>query len=344
MREFLGVRRKTHEQVDGSGKRITREVVGLVPLDSNGLPDPPRHGQVYSTLPTQVQIPFGFHLQADWFVNVDRQNMRDVDGDAWQKSIVRQVPEIVRQFLVWLTGESDQARKRGYRALCDPSTDEGPLSKPFKELRDHIVKALAGQQVVPIHGPGPRQFRAPEKVARLPNRFSSDFGRHPEWRPDLLFERDLVDEELLSTSATKFTTWLGWGRDIERDTVPWPDNLPKWWNALSEDTQKDALFALWHGIGDLGWHDVPVVPTEAGIWRQMCRIRWLNEPPPTENNPGGTIVASALADYLPHPDERVPPNIRSWVDSTNHDGADCFENLRADVKLSSLIQSAFKDS
>ena len=344
MREFLEVRQKTHEQVDGSGKRITREVVGLVPLDSNGLPNPPSRGRVYATLPTQVLVPFGLHLQADWFVDVDRQNLRDVDGDAWQELIVRQVPKIVRQFLVWLTKVSDQARKRGYRALRDPSTDDGPLSKPFQSLRDHIVKVLAGQNVVPIHGPGPRQFRTPEKVARLPNRFSSDFGRHPQWRPDLLFERDLMDEELLSTSATKFTTWLGWGCEIKRDGVPWPDNLPRWWDMLPDDTRKDALLALWHGVGALGWHDAPVVPTEAGTWVQMGRIRWLNEAPPTEKNPGGAIIATALADYLPCPDELVSRDIRPWAGSANHDGAVCFADLRTEVKLSSLVRKAFMDS
>lgn len=344
MRRFLEVRQETHEQVDDSGGRITREVVGLVPLDSNGFSNPPSHGLVYATLPTQVPIPFGFHLQADWFVDVDRQNLRDVDGDAWQELIVRQVPELVRQFLVWLTGESDQARKRGYRALCDPSTDDGPLSKPFQALRDHFIKVIAGQNVVPIHGPGPRQFRTPEKVARLPNRFSSDFGRHPQWRPDLLFERDFMDEELLSTSATKFTTWLGWGCEIKRDGVPWPDNLPKWWEMLPDDTRKDALLALWHGVGALGWHDAPVIPTEAGTWVQMGRIRWLNEAPPTEKNPGGAIIATALADYLPCPDERVPRDIRSWADSTNHEGAVWFANLRTEVKLSSLVREAFMDS
>ena len=344
MRRFLEVRQETHDQVDGSGKRIKRAVVGLVPLDGNGRPDPPRHGGVYATLPTQVPVPFGFHLQADWFVDVDRQNLRDVDGDAWQELIVRQVPEIVRQFLVWLTGQSDQARKQGYRALCDPGTDEGPLSKPFKALRDRFVDTLADQKIVPIHGTGPRQFRTPEKVARLPNRFSSDFGRHPQWRPDLLFDPDLMDEELLSTSATKFTTWLCWGREIERDTVPWPDNLPEWWNALPEDMRKEALFALWHGVGELGWHDAPVVPTEAGTWVQMHLIRWLNEGPPTENNPGGAIVATALAGYLPSRDERVPPNIRSWMENTAHDGISCFESRRTNVELSSLIREAFEDS
>ena len=344
MRRFLEVRQETHEQVDDSGGRIMREVVGLVPLDSNGLPDPPNHGGVYATLPTQVPVPFGFHLQADWFVDVDRQNLRDVEGDAWQELIVRQVPKIVRQFLEWLTKVSDQARKRGYRALRDPSTDDGPLSKPFQALRDHFVNTLAGQSVVPIHGPCPRQFRTPEKVARLPNRFNSDFGRHPQWRPDLLFERDLMDEELLSTSATKFTTWLGWGCEIKRDGVPWPDNLPRWWDMLPDDTRKDALLALWHGVGALGWHDAPVVPTEAGTWVQMGRIRWLNEAPPTEKNPGGAIIATALADHLPRPDERVPRDIRSWAASANHDGAACFAAFRTEVKLSSLVREAFMDS
>lgn len=36
MRRFLEVRQETHDQVDDSGERITREVVGLVPLDSDG--------------------------------------------------------------------------------------------------------------------------------------------------------------------------------------------------------------------------------------------------------------------------------------------------------------------
>ena len=62
---------------------------------------------MYSTLPTQIPVPFGFHLQADWLVNVDRQNLRDVTGDPWQEAIVAQVPALVNQVLKWLAEETE---------------------------------------------------------------------------------------------------------------------------------------------------------------------------------------------------------------------------------------------
>ena len=340
MRRFLEVRQDTHDQVDDDGQRTNREVVGLVPLDDEGLPNPPGHGRVYATLPTQVQVPFGFHLQADWFVDIDRQNLRDVEGDAWQELIVRQVPDIVRQFLVWLTGQSEDARKRGYRALCDPNTDDGGLSRPFQALRDHFVDALAGESVVPIHGVGHRRFRTPDGVSRLPGRFSVDFGSRSEWRPDLLFGCDLMDEELLSRSATGLFTWLGWGGAIDRDTVPWPDNLPQWWDSLPDDTWADALFALWHGVQDRDWLDAPVVPTEAGTWVKMSDIRWLDEALPTASHPGGAVVAEILADSLPSAGERVPPSIRAQVQQSHSEGARHFQSNRSDVQLSSLVERA----
>ena len=58
MRRFLEVRQETHEQADPGGRRAERQVVGLLPLDDNGLPQPADRGCVYATLPTQVQIPF----------------------------------------------------------------------------------------------------------------------------------------------------------------------------------------------------------------------------------------------------------------------------------------------
>ena len=341
MRRFLEVRQDMHDQVGDDGQRTNREVVGLVPLDDEGLPNPPRHGRVYATLPTQAQIPFGFHLQADWFVDIDRQNLRDVEGDAWQELIVRQVPDIVRQFLVWLTGQSEDARKRGYRALCDPNTDDGGLSRPFQALRDHFVDALAGESVVPIHGVGHRRFRTPDGVSRLPGRFSVDFGSRSEWRPDLLFGCDLMDEELLSkSSATAFFAWLGWGADIDRNNVPWPGSLPQWWDSLPERTRADALFGLWHGVQDGDWLDAPVVPTEAGTWVRMSDIRWLDEALPTASNPGGAVVTEILSDSLPSAGERVPPSIRASVEKSDSEGTRHFQSNRTDVQLSSLVEIA----
>ena len=340
MRRLLEVRQETEDHVDDRGKRIEREVVGLLPLDDVGVPKPPDHGRVYATLPTQVQVPFGFHLQADWFVDVDRQNLRDVDGDPWQEAILQSVPEIVRQLLVWLTQEPEAARNQGYRALRDPGTDEGILGKPFRRLRDASVEILVDQNVVPIHGSEARRFRAPKTVSRLPGRFLVDFGGHPQWRPDLLFGRDLMDAQLLANSVTGFASWLGWGTTIEMDNVPWKNTLPEWWVALQEEEKTDALFALWHGVSDRKWDNAPVVPTEAGEWVPVSRTRWLNEEPPTANNPSGKVIATMLEEYIPRADERLPPRIRVQVNRVDNDATEWLKSRHQDVKLTSLIRQA----
>ena len=344
MRRYLEVREETQDHVGDAGQRVQREVVGLLPLDNHGLPTPPRHGSVYATLPTQVQVPFGFHLQADWLVDVDRQSLREVDGDPWQEAIVREVPEIVRQVLLWLRGASHAGMQQGYRAFRDPSTDDGLLSKPFRNLRDDLIRTLADQKVVPVHGPGSRRFRTPEDVARLPGRFLVDFGRRPQWRPDLLFGRDLMDEDLLTNSDTRFALWLRWGRELEAEAVTWPKTLPAWWDALPENERMDALVALWHGVSDCNWDDAPVVPTESGEWIPASRTRWLNEEAPTEQNPSGTVIATALVGYLPRANERVSPDIRARVSRTDHVGTRWLKSQRQNVELASLIRNACRDA
>lgn len=344
MRRFLEVRQETQDHVGYDGRRVEREVVGLLPLDNDRLPNPPNHGRVYATLPTPVQVPFRFHVQADWLVDVDRQSLREVDGDPWQEAIVRQVPEIVRKLLLWFRETSEASMKQGYLALRDPSTDDGPLSKPIQKLRADFSQKLADQRVVPIYGAGPRLFRTPKEVARLPSRFLDDFGRRPMWRPEVLFGRDLMDEDLLTTSGTGFALWLGWGRGLEAYPVTWPKTLPDWWEALPEDGRIDALLALWHGVSAQNWDDAPVVPTESGAWIPASRTRWLNEEAPTENNPSGTEIATALERYLPRAEERVAPDIRARVSRTDHAGSQWLQSKHQRVELASLIQRACEEA
>ena len=344
MRRLLEVRQETHEQIDERGRRVEREVVGLLPLDDNGLPQPPDHGRVYATLPTQVRIPFGFHLQADWFVNVDRQNLREIEGDPWQEAIVRQVPEIVRQLLVWLSGETDAVRERGYTALCKPHDNDGLLTKPLQDLRDELVRTLADQPIVPVHGPGPRRFGTPEQAALLPEPFNTDFG--PPWRPDLLFGLDVMDEYLLGERAMGFALWLDWGSEVENEDVVWKDTLPDWWRAMPEDERRDALFALWRGVAENEWNDAPVVPTKAGKWTPAHATDWVDEALPTAREPGGRDVAEALEEYLPSRERQIQARIRSWVNNAPHeDGVQWLKAQHNHERLSDLIrQSADEDA
>ena len=336
MRNLLEVRREIRVQADDRWLQAERQVVALLPLDDDGLPQPPDTGRVYSTLPTRARLPFGFHLQADWLVNIGRQDIREVDGNPWQEAIVRQVPDLVHQLLRWLAHGPPAERSQGYRALCEPTEGNGPLDQPFRALRQDFISTLAGAVVVPIHGAGSGQFRTPDQVANLPRPFRDTFGSR--WRPDLLFGLDLMDENLLGGRATGFARWLGWGREIEESDVAWVETVPLWWDALSHDQQTDALFALWQGISDSEWNDAPVVPTEAGAWRRASDTVWLNEEPPSAKEPGGTAVLAALADHLPSANERLPPRLRQAVNQEHGEGASWFGLYRRDRMLSAVIR------
>ncbi|MDG4563286.1 MAG: DUF3883 domain-containing protein [Candidatus Competibacter sp.] len=351
MRRFLEVRQQLHDDVDDYGKRIMRQVVALLPLSPDGLPKPTTHGRVYATLPTQIAVPFGFHLQADWLVNVDRQNLRDVVGDPWQMAIVNQIPALIGQLLEWLANASEEVRRHGYPALCHPALDDGLLAKPCQSLKEALQRALANKPIAPIHGQTPREFRCPGQTARLPARFQHHFGNKPEWRVERLFGIDLFDEAILGDRATEFARWLDWGREVNFPDISWLATLPAWWNTLDEKERIEALFALWDGVRASGWHDAPVVPTTAGTWVNATVIRWLNEEPPSDKEPGGPAVAAVLRARLPAPDQRLTPEIRlavqrglsavqSWHANTESNGVQWFWQRRREVQLADLVRQA----
>jgi len=340
MCRFLEVRQETQDQVDSSGQRVKREAIALLPLDDDGLPKPPNRGKVYATLPTQVQLPFGFHFQADWLVNVDRQNVRDVTGDPWQQSIVDQAPELVRQILVWLSEQSDAVRKRGYAALRAPDADDGPLAKSFLKLRKRLRSELDDLSIVPVHGVDRRRFCSPSSVVRMPRQFRNNFGSRADWRPELLFDLDLMDENLLGKRGVSFARWLGWKRKVNFEDVDWSDTLPVWWEALPDDERFDALFALWDSVREHGWDDAPVVPTDSGDWVTASQTVWLNEEPPTENEASGKTVAEALAGELPKPEKRVSASLRARVNRENNAGTQWLKSRHQEARLADAVKRA----
>ena len=344
MRAFLEARRKLKEQQDDQGQRPERQVVALLPLDNDGRPNPPDHGRAYATLPTRTRVPFGFHLQADWLVDLDRRNLRPVEENAWQQAIVRQVPELVRQTLVWLKKQPRDSKQRGYRFLGDPTKDNGPLSVALGRLHEDFSNAIGDLKVVPTHGAKEDDYCGLREAARLPGRFRDDFGRQPLWRPELLFGQKLMQEQILGKPGVDFLRWLGCAREVSANDVRWAATVPTWWSALKDelpdDVRSEALFALWHGLDDQEWNEAPAVPTEAGTWRPARRTRFLNEEPPSENEPSGPIVGEALADLLPRPDERLPARLRNRVRQSTHPGVAWLKNLQQDVRLASVVREA----
>ena len=343
-RALLEARRQLTDQRDDDGRRPERNVVALLPLDTNGRPEPPTSGLAYATLPTQTPVPFGFHLQADWLVDLDRQNLRSVEGNAWQEAILRQVPELVRQILVWLKTQPEQSQGRGYRTLADPTKADDQLSEALGRLQGEFANAIGELRVVPIHGGKEGNYCGLHEAARLPGRFRDDFGRRPLWHPDLLFGKELVQEQTLGKRGVEFLRWLGSAREVSAKDVSWAETVPTWWSVLEDelpnDVRTDALFALWHGLDDREWHEAPAVPTEAGIWLPARHTRFLNEEPPSENEPSGPVVAKALADLLPRPDERLPPRLRNRVRQSTHEGAAWLKKRHQDVRLAAVIRDA----
>lgn len=342
MRRFLEVRKALRDQVDSTGERPFREVIALLPIDGAGRPVPPARGHVYATLPTQVELPFRFHLQADWLVNLDRQNLRDVVGDPWHEAILKRVPELIRQLLLWVA-ERPEVRRSGWEALLVPRSDEGTLGAAFENLRSAIGAAIGDLAVVPVHGAPEQELRRPPDVWRLPSKFRAEFGRRAGWRPDLLFDRDVMDEAKLGDSATQFFLWLGYGPEIVPPIHAWPAALPRWWSGVPEDERHDALFALWNSVAAPPWQESPVVRTEDGAWVGAGRIRWLNEEPPSPGERSGEVIAAALADLLPSPGERLAPGLRQVVQKAGGPGIEWFKRLRQGVELKAVIQQALAD-
>ena len=342
MRRFLEARHELQDQRDRDGRRVKRSAVALLPLDNDGMPYPPKRGTTYATLPTDTGLPFGFHLQADWLVNADRGVLREVTGNSWQEAIVRQLPDIVLTILSWYANMPVYAIPRSYDVLCNPTTGDGPLAQGISALHSEFRRRLSRSEIAPIHGAGEKRFISPERVARIPAGFQRNFRNRPEWRPDLLFGRPVLDEGALGERGAAFARWLAWGREIDVNEVRWLQTLPKWWSALPSDDRVDALFALWKALAVHESHDAPVVPTESGKWIAVRDAVWLTEEPPSINEPYGEIIAAALREHLPHEDQRLPPNIRHAVNSNRHiaDGPKWFLTYAKQRKLPDAVQRA----
>jgi hypothetical protein len=338
IRRFLEVRQELRENRGTNGERALREVVALLPLDSNLIPRNLDHGKIFSTLPTEVQIPFGFHLQGDWFVNVDRQSLRDVQGDAWQQSILNQVPVIIGQMLEWIARQPESARQTGYSLLRNPDKDDSQFKNEFGRLHGQIKYHLDGLSVVPICGTQKPLFRTPATVARLPASFLDTFGAKPNWHPEILFGMDLLDQNLLGRRGTEFADWMGWGKEAKFGDLPWPQTLGRWWESMQESDRFDALQALWKCVEEQGWKEAPVVPTQAGTWVHARNTRWLGEPPPNEQEPGGGDVKRALRELLPSDAEKISQGIREKLKNAV---PEFLKNKHANVKLADLIRLRF---
>jgi hypothetical protein len=129
-----------------------RRVLGVLPLDDRGTPNPPSRGRVYATLPTDVTVPFGIHVNADWLLNISRTDLRDVEDNAWQREIADRIAEMLASFLRWVARSCSHKEKStaAFRALALPKRDgqgrlEALLAEAtwLKRLKDLVQDAAS---------------------------------------------------------------------------------------------------------------------------------------------------------------------------------------------------------
>ena len=111
----------------------TRTILGVLPLDDDGVPAPLMRGRVHATLPTDVTVPFGLHINADWLLDISRSGLREVEENSWQRGIVDSIAEILARFLDWCadTLAEPHSAKAAFKALVLPSHEGGGPLTPF---------------------------------------------------------------------------------------------------------------------------------------------------------------------------------------------------------------------
>ena len=94
-----------------------RRVLVVLPLDDRCVPVPPERGRIYATLPTEVTLPFGIHVNADWLLNISRMGLGEIE-DAWQREIVDRIADVLARVLDWVS-----------RARSAPDTHQGGVRR-----------------------------------------------------------------------------------------------------------------------------------------------------------------------------------------------------------------------
>ena len=323
------------DQVYSAAAR-SRRVLGVLPLDDNGVPAPPSRGRVYATLPTDVKLPFGLHIHADWLLTISRTELLEIGENAWQNDIVDQIADVLANFLKWVsTLPKLETIKAAFSALRLPSPDTNDLEALL--IEDQWLCRLQGliedSAVLPvwIDASNVLAFSKPSKTIIPPTALADVFTKKPDLRPAILLNGPVLACEILGSGTRKLLSYNGFLSEMSPQELErvWADGLEDWWNALgvNESERRDLLFHLWAAIYDLtvaneDWitTDLRCVRTDSGAWISVNEAKFFNEALPTEKEPGGTEMREFIRSSLPDADHCLPSVwIRALQQGTGED-------------------------
>lgn len=302
------------EQVYADAARA-RRVLGVLPLDNDGIPAPPTRGHVYATLPTEVTLPLGFHIHADWLLNISRSGLREIEDNPWQRDIVGKIVDILERFLYWSADTHSQpvAAKAAFKALREPSSEVGGLESLLAEerwlskLRDRIEDA----EVLPVWTEtiGKLAYAKASDTLVPPVPLAKAFGNQPELRPAVLLKGHVVMDDVLGRNASGLLRRIGLLTEMTQHELEggWDGGLEDWWKSLPDDQsfRRRLLFRLWAAIAELSsdeaWRNLNArcVRSVIGEWVAVREATFLNEVVAAEDEPGGPETRQLMQPFIP---------------------------------------------
>ena len=302
-----------------------RRVLGVLPLDDQGLPDPPTRGKLYATLPTEVTLAFGLHVDADWLLNISRTGLRGIEDDPWQRDIADHIADVLTSFLVWVarTCSDPDVAARAFAALASPSREAGRLDAILAEDRwlSRLRDLVRDTAVVPVWTAGgdTLSFASPRDAIVPPAPLAAAFEEQPSLRPAALLNGCVVARRVLGSGGRELMNSAGLLSEMSQKQLEcvWTNGLERWWKTLDgeEAVRRDLLFHVWAAVSKLatetGWTTatLPCVRSADGTWRTVDESVFFRDRLPSDRETGGIEVRGFIQPYI----DKVDYLTEGWI-------------------------------
>lgn len=247
-----------------------RRVEVFFKLNEKGFPIFPKVGEAFALLPTNIKLPIGVHIQADWLLTQSRQEFMDSNfkNNAWHREIIMNIPRLTKQFYRWIVSESgpssgewalihnilpalDERALETYSWFFGGDEDDLITTSPFlKRLR----KELELEEMLPTHLPDNTVgFKTPAEARLLPESLDEECGE-ADLKPWELFGEKVVNTQHLEEKSINTLTKLGLLSKLTAAELEgwWSDDRVKtWYESFTEQDRFDKLSKLLAGLAPL---------------------------------------------------------------------------------------------
>ena len=324
---FLEHRRPDEQEQVYADAACARRVLGVLSLDADGRPAPAAAGRIYATLPTDVTIPFGLHINADWLLNISRSGLREIADNPWQREITDRIADILASFVRWVarTFSEQDAVRAAFRALALPASEKEDLEALLAGERwlSRLRYCLADEAVFPVWTAESSElaFAKPGDTIVPPTPLAKTFEAQPALQPAVLLKGPVLRNEVLGGRAVELFRQIDLLAVLSPHELArvWQDGLESWWELLPGDPadRPFLLSHIWAAIAELGSEDewgaveLPCVRTVSGEWVPVGGAVYFNEAFPTEDEPGGPEARRFTQPFIP--DARRLPS--TWINA-----------------------------